>query len=239
MNPIFAKTPSFSLENFEGPLELLLYLIQKEEIDVCAVTMGALTKQLITSLEESEVEISAELMGLAATLLLLKSQKLLPFEELSGEESECDPRIEMIEKLIEYCRFRDAATSLLNREEEQRAFFPRAALPFQRELGPGLDEIDLSDLKTALLDVIKRAEKKRRLIPDEEWHVAPKIDWLQNLLTEHRKILFTEIFTETKCKGELIVSFLALLELLKLQKLQVAKENNLLYIILPNEHKSS
>lgn len=237
MNPIFAKTRSFSLENFEGPLELLLYLIQKEEIDVCAVAMGTLTKQLISSLEESEVEMSAELMGLAATLLLLKSQKLLPLEELPGEESESDPRIEMIEKLIEYCRFRDAATTLLTREEEQRAFFPRAAPPFQKELGPGLEEVDLSDLKSALLEVMKRTEKKQSLIHDEEWHVAPKINWLQNFLTQNKKILFSEVFTEHKCRGELIVCFLALLELLKLQKLQVAKENNLLYIILAHEHQ--
>ncbi len=227
----FSNSPSFALDNFEGSLELLLYLIQKEEVDVCDVAIQELTKQLIQTLEQSAVETNAELMGLAATLLLIKSQKLLPGEEALTDEAIEDPRIEMIEKLIEYCRFRDAAQKLSSREEEQKVYFPRAAPPFRKDLGPGLEEVELEDLKAILKDVIQRAEKKPGFIQDEEWHVAPKIHWFQETLKTRQRIAFEEIFSEEKCRGELIVSFLALLELMKLQELKIVRENNLLYII--------
>jgi len=235
----FGTSPSFSLDNFEGSLELLLYLIQKEEVDVCDVAIQELTKQLMQSLEDSAVETNAELMGLAATLLLMKSQKLLPDEEVEGEGLEEDPRVEMIEKLIEYCRFRDAASTLLSREQEQKAYFPRAAPLFRKELGPGLEEVKLDHLKQVILDVIQRAEKKPRFIQDEEWQVAPKISWFQNELKSRKKIPFDEVFSEEKCRGELIVSFLALLEMMKLQELLIVRENNFLYITCNYEPKSS
>ncbi|MCH9627279.1 MAG: Segregation and condensation protein A [Chlamydiales bacterium] len=232
----FNQTPSFSLENFEGSLELLLYLIQKEEVDVCAVTIQELTQQLIESLQQSGVETNAELMGLAATLLLMKSQKLLPNEALEIGEPQEDPRVEMIEKLIEYCRFRDAATTLLAREQEQKAHFPRAAPLFCKERGSGLEKVELEGLKEVLFDVMKRAEKKTHLIQDETWHVAPKITWFQETLKIRERIPFDEVFSDTKCRGELIVSFLALLEMMKLQKLMIVRENNFLYITDTNEH---
>ncbi|MCC5831637.1 MAG: segregation/condensation protein A [Chlamydiales bacterium] len=231
--------PTFSLENFEGSLELLLYLIQKDEMDVCSITLQELTKQLMQTLDKSGVETGAELMGLAATLLLMKSQKLLPIQEGEGGAWEEDPRIEMIEKLIEYCRFRDAAATLLSREEEQKAYFPRSAPLYRRELNSGLDEVGLEDLKQVMLDLLKRSEKKIATILDEEWQVAPKISWLQQEIKEKKRISFSEIFSEGKCRGELIVSFLALLELMKLQELKIVKENNFMYITWANEPKSS
>ncbi len=233
----FNQTPSFSLENFEGSLELLLYLIQKEEVDVCSVAIQELTQQLMAALQQSGVETNAELMGLAATLLLIKSQKLLPNEAIETIEPQEDPRIEMIEKLIEYCRFRDAATTLLAREQEQKAHFPRAAPAFRKEKGPGLEEVELNDLKAVLLDVMRRAEKKTHLIQDEPWHVAPKIAWFQEALKSRASLPFDEVFSDTKCRGELIVSFLALLEMMKLQKLMVVRENNFLYITATYNHE--
>lgn len=226
-------SPTFSLENFEGTLELLLYLIQKEEVDVCSITIQELTKQVFQTLEESGVEVGAELMGLAATLLLIKSQKLLPAQEDEDGELPEDPRVEMIEKLIEYCRFRDAAATLVSREQEQKAFFSRAAPLFRKELSPGLEEVGLNDLKLVMLDLLKRSEKKTRTIQDEEWQVAPKITWLRQEIEKRKRIPFAEVFIEDKCRGELVVSFLALLEMMKLQELRIVRENNLMYIALP------
>lgn len=232
------NTPLFTLNNFEGSLELLLYLIQKEEVDVADVTIQELTKQLIKILEKSGVETNAELMGLAATLLLIKSQKLLPYEK--GELEECveDPRVEIIEKLIEYCRFRDAASTLSTREEEQQSFFPRAAPLFKKEMTTGLEEVSLDDLKQIMFQMVQKAEKKPQQIQDEQWQIAPKILWLQDRISRLKKIPFEEVFFEGKCREELIVSFLALLEMMKLQELKVVRENNFLYIIDPYEYKS-
>lgn len=235
----FSTSPTFSLENFEGTLELLLYLIQKEEVDVCAISIQELTQQLMQSLEQSGVETSAELMGLAATLLLMKSQKLLPAQDVENGEVEEDPRVEMIEKLIEYCRFRDAASSLLSREQEQKAYFPRAAPLYKKELSTGLEEVGLDDLKQVMQDLLKRSKKQTRTIQAEEWQVAPKISWFQERLKAHTRLPFSEVFSEKKYRGELIVLFLALLELMKLQELKIVRENNLMYIISPYESKPS
>lgn len=235
----FSNSPSFALDNFEGTLELLLYLIQKEEVDVCDVAIQELTKQLTEMIKESAIETNAELMGLAATLLLMKSQKLLPNERVESGEIEEDPRVEIIEKLIEYCRFRDAASSLLTREEEQKAFFPRATFTMRKELGAGLEEVELHDLKEVMLEMLKRAEKKQPLIRGEEWLVAPKIAWLREELKKEIRLSFEELFSEDKSRGELIVSFLALLEMMKFQELKIVRENNLMYIIVNHEHKPS
>lgn len=225
--------PTFSLDNFEGSLELLLYLIQKEEVDICSIAIQELTKQLMLTLEESGVETGAELMGLAATLLLMKSQKLLPAGEEDGSGGmEEDPRVEMIEKLIEYCRFRDAAATLLSREQEQKAYFSRAAPLYRKESGPGLEEVGLQDLRQVMLDLLKRSEKKTRTIQDEQWQVAPKISWFRQEAGQRERILFSEVFAEEKCRGELVVTFLALLELMKLQELRIVRENNFMYIVL-------
>lgn len=231
--------PAFSLDNFEGTLELLLYLIQKQEVDVCDVTIQQLTQQLIDAADERSVEVTAELMGLAATILLIKSQKLLPDEEVEGGEPIEDPRIEMIEKLIEYCRFKDTAKTLLVREQEQKIYFPRAAPTFRKELGDGLEEVGLESLQQIMSDLLKRAEKQTQTIPDEEWHISPKISWLKEMTQNGTKLPFNEVFGEGKCRGELIVSFLALLELMKLEEARVVRENETLYIVGPHEHQSS
>lgn len=236
----FNNSPSFSLDNFEGTLELLFYLIQKEEIDVLDVTLQELTKQLIQLLENTAIETTAEQMGIASTLLLLKSQKLLPNQEAEENEIIEDLRGELIKKLIEYSQFRDTAKTLLSREEQQKAYFPRGTSPqFRKELGTGLEEVDLKQLKTILTHLIKRAEKKTQLIQKEEWEVAPKIVWLKEELARKRQLPFEEIFSENKCRDELIVSFLALLELMKLQELKIVKEGDLMYIIVPYESQST
>lgn len=225
-------SPNFSLENFEGPLELLLYLIQKEEIDVCEITLKELTSQFMRSLEQvPEVETNAEVLMLTTTLLLMKSQKLLPSEEQLFDEEEI-PRAEMIRQLIEYCRFKEAANILLSKEEEQKAFFPRAAPPYQKELGSGLEDVGLEELKALLLDVMARAKKEPEgVIQEEEWQTSSKIEWFLGALRSHEKIPLFEVFSEEKCRAEVVVLFLALLELMKLQELKIVKENEELYII--------
>ncbi len=226
-------SPTFSLENFEGPLELLLYLIQKEELDICEITINQLTAQLMQTVEASgEVETSSETLSLAATLLLWKSQKLIPGEKLP-EETEEDPRLEIIKSLIEYCRLKDAAKVLTVKEEEQKAHFPRATSPFCKELGSGLEEVGITDLKNLLSLMLQRSLKHPdHIIQEEEWKVSDKIEFLRELLQAQEKVCFETLFGEITSRIELVVTFLALLEMMKQHETHVVKENEKLYIRL-------
>lgn len=220
------SAPTFSLDNFEGPLELLLYLIQKEEIDICLIALKSLTGQFRDALDSMpEVEVYSETLALAATLLLVKSQKLLPQEEreLDGEEEQ---RVEILQSLIEYCQLKEAAKALSIREEEQKGQFVRATSPFQRELGTGLEEVGIDHLKTLIADMLKRtAHDPKRVIQGEEWEISHKLEWLRDILRARQKITFAELFQEDKSRVELIVQFLALLEMMKHQEAKLIMEN--------------
>lgn len=224
-------SPTFSLDNFAGPLELLLYLIQKDEIDVCTIEIKKLTAQFIESMRSTlEVETNCETLSLAATLLLLKSQKLLPGEE-GSEAMEEDPRIAMIQTLIEYCHFRDTAKMLSLKEEEQKGYFPRATPPLNKELGPGLEEVGIEDLKSLFIDMVNRSKGALpQTIHEEEWQVTHKLMWLRQILSHELHVLFTSLFSETKCRMELIVLFLALLEMMKHQEAKVIRKDQDLYV---------
>lgn len=226
-------TPTFALDNFEGPLELLLCLIQKEEIDVCSIAVKKLTEQVMQMLScEPEVDRGSESLNLTATLLLMKSQKLLPQEENVESVEEEDPRMQLIQSLIEYCRFKEAAKALSFREEEQKAHFIRAPSPFRKELGPGLEEIGIEHLKSLIAEITKRAAlTPRAIIKEEEWQVSHQLEWLKFELSQKGKILFSSLFSSQRSRMELIVLFLALLEMLKASEARVVKENEKLYII--------
>lgn len=228
----FENSLSFTLENFEGPLELLFYLIQKEEVDVCDIAVKELTQQFENLLGTTkEIDVNADILGLAASLLLMKSQKLLPKEEQSKEECEEDPRLQMIQQLMEYCRFREAAHTLSTRERSQQIFFPRGQIETAQKLSPGLQEVGLDDLKTLLHDLMTRIPvDSKGLIQDDPWHIEEKISWFQKEIQLQQQIPFFEVFDKQKSRGELTVFFLALLELMKLQVLKVVIEKGLLYI---------
>lgn len=231
---IFENSLSFSLENFEGPLELLFYLIQREEVDICEIALKELTRQFEKGLQiTKEIDVNADLLGLAATLLLMKSQKLLPPGEMDEEENGADPRMQMIQQLIEYCRFKDAAQELSKREATQQAFFPRGLVePSTKKPNSGLEELNLNELKTLLKDLMTRLPtEKPHLIQDEPWPIDEKIIWFRKELKKRLQIPFDEIFREDKCRSEIIVLFLALLELMKAHELHVVMENALVYII--------
>lgn len=229
---MFAQTTlNFSLDNFEGPLELLLYLIQKEEMDVSAITLKHVTQQFIQAIENAaDVDMSSETMSLVASLLLMKSQKLLP-QEGESQEIEDDPRIELLRSLIEYCQFKDTAKNLSLREEEQKVHFFRTAPQFKKELGSGLEEVAFDQLKTLFVEMLKRsAHLPQAVIQEEEWQVSHKLSWLKELLFLEKKLVIEELFLKTSSRMELIVVFLALLEMMKLGNALIVKENESHYI---------
>lgn len=227
-------SPTFFLENFEGPLELLLYLIQKDEIDVCEIVIKQLTTQLLDTLNSTpEVDVTSEMLTLTATLLLLKSQKLLPQEASTEEKNESNPRAALIQSLIEYCHIKEGAKILALKEQEQKSYFPRAVSPFKKEWESGLEEVDIEELKSLLYHVTRRAaQHPKQIIEREEWQVSHKIEWLRHTFALHAQLTFETLFSEEKSRGELIVLFLALLEMMKQQELRVVRENENVYRIV-------
>lgn len=222
---------TFSLENFEGPLELLFYLIQKEEMDVSAIILKRVTEQLMQAVETTaDMDMSSETLSLVASLLLMKSQKLLP-QDAEAQEIEEDPRLQLLQSLIEYCQFKETAKSLSLREEEQKAHFPRATSLFRKELGTGLETVEFDQLKTLFSEMIKRsADFPQAVIREEEWQVSDKLSWLKELLNLEKKLSLEELFLKARSRMELIVLFLAVLEMMKSGQVHLVKENENYYI---------
>src|ERR1700722_14284922 len=212
--PLFGETLSFSLSNFEGPLELLLYLIQKEEIDLFDIPLKELTNQFFKELEGiKNVDTGGDFLWNSSRLLLLKSRRLLPQEE-AFKEQESDFRIEILQKLIEYAKLKEVAKALITREEQEGIHFSRSPVLSQKKHSIGLEEVKIEELASLLSDLIKRVEKRQKTIDiRQEWEVMPKIEWFEEHLPARKRIPFDEIFSIEKCREELIVFFLALLEL--------------------------
>ncbi len=223
------KSLLFSLAHFEGPLHLLLHLVQKEEIDLYEIALCELAAQLYTKLEGVEnIDQSADAMEGMASLLLLKSQRLLPQQtsELTEEES---VRKEILQQLMEYCQFRETAKLLTLREARQMAFFPRGAQPYEEKIATGLDEISFTEFQKIIQNLILQAPP-HKIIQEEAWQVAPKIEWLKKMISLKRAVPFFEVFAQELGRLELIVLFLALLELMKSDELKIIRENMDLYI---------
>lgn len=225
------QTPedTFSLDIFEGPLAFLLHLIQKSEISIHDVPISEITKQYSERIREwlsLSVDNGAEFISTTTLLLLMKSKKLLPqhnvFEE---EEEDLDPNFEIIHQLLEYCHFKEAAKDLAVREEKQSAYFQRGvhSLP-EAKKQLGIEHLSMEDLAALFEKALQKAGSQNKKISEEEWRVSDKISYLRSSLKAHAKVPFSQLFSEKQSKPELIVNFLAMLELMKIGECFVAKE---------------
>src|ERR1043166_7674691 len=191
-------------EVFEGPLDLLLYLIKKEEVDIYEVNLTKLASQFIEYIETLrllDLEIAGEFLVMASTLMYIKSRELLPVEQqvqVEGEEDGEDPRWELIRQLVEYKKFKDAAASLQELEARQENVFPRmpGKLEFESEPVPPRADVSIFDLVTAVNSVLKRFNKREDLrdIFEDKWSVSEKIEFLMKILTEGLRLKFSELF---------------------------------------------
>jgi segregation and condensation protein A len=216
-------------EVFEGPLDLLLYLIKKEEVDIYEVNLTRLAEQFIKYIETMrllDLEIAGEFLVMAATLMYIKSRELLPVEqraEVEGEEDGDDPRWELIRQLVEYKKFKDAATQLQALEARQADVFARAPgkLEFERETAPPKPDVSIFDLVNAVNVVLKRFNKPEDLrdIFEDKWSVSEKIEHLIRMIGERHALKFSELFEGVTSRTEVVVTFLALLELIRLKQL--------------------
>lgn len=221
---------TFTLENFEGPLDFLLHLIQKSEIDIYDVKIQEITQQYLLKLTdyiEPNIDQGAEFVGTAAALLWLKSRTLLPKHEQveMGEEEHEDPRFEIIHQLVDYCRFKQAAKDLNQLEIRQSHYYLRGhdAIPdFKKNLG--IEHLSLSDLASLFKTVIAKAVTQKGHVHEESWKVSDKIKAIRTILKEQQRIEFNTLFSTMMAREELIVTFLAVLELMKMGELKVIRD---------------
>lgn len=212
---------TFRLENFEGPLDLLWHLINRQEIDIYEVAIKEITQQYLEKVKEAaimEVDQGAEFISLAASLLWYKSKTLLPKHEQQTDQNideELDPHFDIIHHLIDYCRFKHAAKELTELEMQQGAFYPRGIEGGDVKKPLGIEHLSLDDLSALFQEILAKAEPRRGTIHEEEWKVSDKIIHLKTLLLSKDQIAFTAVFNPSMSRDELIVTFLALLEMMK------------------------
>jgi segregation and condensation protein A len=217
------------LEAFDGPLDLLLHMIKKEEIDIWNIPIAHVTEQYLEYLrimEDLNINIAGDWLVMAATLIYIKSRMLLPKDpsENPNDEIEDDPRSELVYELLEHQKFKNAAEMLYTREEVENAIW---AKPPDEALEDAGDVVSatLFDLLRAFHDIVQRFEEQRTIeISQEEVSVEQKIEDIRRLFMVHDKILFSMFFTAVNSKPHLIATFLALLELVRLREVRVLQE---------------
>ncbi len=207
------------LEMFEGPLDLLLYLIQVNEIDIYDIPIAKITEEYLAclaSMQELDLEVAGEFLVLAATLIHIKSKMLIPAEEIAEEEvPEEDPRKELVERLLEYKRFKEAAMTLEEVESRQQLLYARPADP-SVPVTDGRLEVSLSELLRAFAAIMERATAAAVLeITPEAISVGERMMALLDRLTLESPLPFTALFDGAGTRALLIATFLALLELLR------------------------
>ncbi|UCB56657.1 MAG: segregation/condensation protein A [Candidatus Omnitrophota bacterium] len=224
------------LEVFEGPLDLLLYLIKKEEIDIYHIPIAKITEQYLEYLNLMrllDLRLAGEFLVMASTLMQIKSKMLLPIDETQAEEEqEEDPRAELVRRLLEYKRFKQAATSLEKLEEAQSDVFRRRVTPESLD-GTGEPaeedyfEASLFDLISAFSKILKTVPKKEFLeVVKDEFTVERKVHDLLHLLVVKPVIYFSSLFEKAKNKVEIVTTFLAILELIRLQEIAVRQKGS-------------
>lgn len=206
-----------SLDNYQGPLECLYQLVLKHEIDIRDVLLLDVTQQFATL--EPSLDIGAEFIGTVAAMMLLKSRSLLPRQPVDEMEEESQPGTALLHLLVAYCQIKALAKQLNAREALQFNHFPRGLIPASEPVGPvssGIEQVSLDDLSTAFRRILSEAaQMKKGIIQDEEWKVGDKLIFLRHRLREGTSFSLIDLFPIERPRIELIVTFLALLELLK------------------------
>ncbi|GKU79591.1 ScpA family protein [Paenibacillus sp. L3-i20] len=225
----------YKLDAFEGPLDLLLHLIDKSEIDIHEVSISEITVQYmeyLDALKELELEVTSEFLVMAATLLAIKSKQLLPKPPIFEDEYEewhddgLDPRDELIQKLVEYRKFKQIADQLREKELEQSLIYsrePEDMTPFQKEekVNP-VEGLHISDLVAAFQKALRRAARRNVIatVQRDEISVKDRIRDIVDVLRQHETVRFSKLIRENMNRHEIVVTFLAILELMKMKNIR-------------------
>jgi segregation and condensation protein A len=231
-------TYQVKLEVFEGPLDLLLHLIKREEVDVYDIPVARITDQylhFVELMQDMNLDVAGEYLVMAATLMHLKSRLLLPPSETDADEPEDDPRTELVQQLLEYQRYREAALALGSRPVLLRDVFRRDPDVPVRDEGEGvrLRDVSLADLLEAFRDVLERAARESfHEIVHEEISIAECVDVIVRRLEMDGPLRFRDLFAGSPSRRRLVATFLALLELVKAQAIRACQEEELGEILL-------
>lgn len=219
------------LEVFEGPLDLLLYLIKKEEIDIYDIPIEHITEQYVEYLHMMKImdlDIAGEFIVMASTLMLIKSRMLLPEEERQEEEEEEeDPRWDLVRQLVEYKKFKDSALHLHELEVQRESVFVRGGEGVQMPPATDviLNDVNLFDLMSAFNEALDRVkEENLREIFAEHFTVGEKIDEISDLLKREGNISLSGLFKNMRSRNEVVCTFLAVLELIRMSQVTIRQK---------------
>ncbi len=235
---------NIKLDAFEGPMDLLMHLIDKNKIDIYDIPIAALTQQYMEYLDQAQefnIEIASEFLVMAATLLQIKSRMMLPKPPKTEEDEETDPRQELVARILEYRRFKEVSTVLDSMAQSEERYVAREPLDLAvRHLPP--ENIPLRLLLVAfqtVLDVKEELTIPDALVQPETFQVKDKMRDLLSLLSRaDGQLLFSEAF-RSGTRGELIATFLALLELMKRKMVTVRQPRLFSEIYIMSYEKSS
>lgn len=220
--------PRIQLPLFEGPLDLLLYLIRKNEIDIHDIPIAPITRQYMEYLDlmrELNLDVAGEFMVMAATLIHIKSKMLVPVDptEAQGESQE-DPREALVQRLLEFQRYKEAAGVLHQRGQIRAATWtrPASAAPIFDDAGEEILEAGLFDLISAFKELLERRKTLfAHEVADEGKTVEERMTELVAMILEGHSLELLELFSALETKAEMILTFLALLELVRLKRVKV------------------
>ena len=225
-------TYKLKLEMFEGPLDLLLYLIKKDEINIYDIPIAQVTEQYLEYIEMMKMlnlDIVGEFLVMAATLIHIKSKMLLPPDPSEEERSEEDPREELVRRLLEYKKFKEIADNLKEKESLRQDLFPRTidaqkVNELKEDAKEVYYEVSLFDLINAFTSTLRRLpEQTAYEIAQEEYTVDQKIHIILHRLMDRERNVLSELLADSKSKMEAIVTFISVLELIRLKEILVVQ----------------
>ena len=216
------------LENFEGPLDLLLHLIKRHEVSIYDIPITSITKQYLEYIDlmtELNLDVAGEFLVMAATLIHIKSRLLLPRADPTQEDPEEDPREALVRRLLEHQKFKAAAELLHERETLRSAQWTRPDGPIAEIAGEAPEpevEVDLFSLISAFRNVVERAKQRPKVyLPSEQIPIEDRIEQLMARLSETEACGFEDLFSDVESRAGLIVTFLAMLEMIRLKLVRV------------------
>lgn len=224
------------LNNFEGPLDLLLFFIKKDELDIYNIPISYITKQFldyIHMLEELDLDVASEFILMASMLMSIKAKMMLPREDSDDEEmDESDPRYELVQRLLEYKRYKEMSEKMADMDEEVRKQFmrgyPEADDVEQQATGEALQDVTMFDLIAAFKKVLQDIERKNIVhhVEKVSTTVEEQAEFVLNRLQDHGRQTFMEICSTLKNKIYVVVTFLAVLEMIKEQQINLFLEED-------------
>lgn len=222
---------TFKLPRFEGPLDLLLHLIKRDEVDIHDIPISNITKQYLDYIELMrmlDLDVAGDFLVMAATLMRIKAKMLLPLPASNAEEEEGDPREELVQRLLEYRLYKEAAEGMKGREADRRSWHERGMVPGEDDAGPlPLAPANLFDLIGALQRVMARKpERVVYSVQTEGYDIEDKMSLIAREVAEVGELRFSLIMSRSHVRMEIIVSFMALLELIKLGTVIVVQNAN-------------